>query len=424
MTAVVGDEKARRAAEHAARTSYGRLLASLTARSRDIAAAEDALSAAFTSALSIWPERGVPDNPDAWLFTAARNLLTNRARSAKVRDQAAPEIERRYFSGDQPPVDDIPDRRLQMAFICAHPAIDAAARAPLMLQVVLGLDAARIAQAFLTDPATMSQRLVRAKARIRDSGLRFELPDRGAMSARLAVVLDAIYAAFAHGWDRTERITAPESLTGEAIWLARLIVELLPEEPEPKGLLALMLYCAARTDARRDAEGRFVPLAEQDHTLWNRTMIIEAESLLTAAARAATFGRYQCEAAIQSVHVQRPLTGRLNREALIMLYDMLAVFGDSMGAAISRAVVTAESGEAERALSALEAIDPARVRHHQPYWVALSFVMETLGRQDEARDALKTAIALTSDEAVRIYLETRLSDISVSRTSRGPGGGP
>jgi RNA polymerase sigma-70 factor, ECF subfamily len=391
-----------RAAEAAARSAYGRLVAILAARSRDIAASEDALSDALAAALATWPERGVPANPAAWLFTTARNRIRNGARHGRVRDAAIPESERRLARTEAE--HEVPDERLRLMFVCAHTAIDPAARAPLILQTVLGLDAARIAEAFLVPPATMSQRLVRAKARIRDAGIRFALPERADLASRLDAVLDAIYAAFSRGWEGMERPDAPAALTGEAIWLARLLVALLPEEPEPKGLLALMLYCAARQAARRDLEGRFVPLDCQEGRLWNRTMIIEAEGLLVAAARAGRFGRFQCEAAIQSVHVQRPITGRTNYAALRRLYDLLVTHDGSLGARIGRALVLAEAGDPAGALAALDALPEDRVAPHQPYWVARARVLEVGGCGPGAADALTRALALTGDEAVRRHL--------------------
>lgn len=397
---------ATRAAEQAARASYGKLVAILAAERRDIAAAEDALSEALLAALSAWPRDGVPQNPEGWLVTAARNRLRNADRSSLVRRKGEPELMLRQSLPE--PEAGIPDERLRLMFVCAHPAIDPAARSALILQTVLGLDAARIARSFLVDPAAMSQRLVRAKARIRDAGLRFALPDAEDMPDRLGAVLDAIYAAFGQGWDDLESPDADRALTGEAIWLARLIVGLLPHEPEPKGLLALMLYCAARQAARRDAEGRFVPLDEQDAGLWNRTMVIEAEGLLTRAAQAGRFGRYQCEAAIQSVHVQRAVTGTLNLPALQVLYDLLVQETEALGARIGRAVVMAEAGDPVRALSTLDALPPDRMATHQPWWVARAHVAERAGRREEAATALRQAIALTADPAVRAWLQRRL----------------
>jgi RNA polymerase sigma-70 factor (ECF subfamily) len=394
--------QAARIAEEAARASYGKLVAILAHRTRDIAAAEDALSDALVAALATWPRSGVPANPEAWLLTAARNRLKNAARAGHVRRAAEPELELRTVPEDR--AEDLPDPRLRLLFVCAHPAIDPAARTPLMLQTVLGIDATRIAQAFLTEPAAMSQRLVRAKARIRDAGLRFEVPESQDLEDRLAAVLDAIYAAFGRGWDDWDRPDAPDSLTSEAIWLARLLVSLMPGEPEPKGLLALMLYTTARRAARRDAEGAFVPLDRQDARLWDRTMIVEAEGLLTQAAQAARFGRFQCEAAIQSVHIQRPITGRLNLDALATLYDLLVRYTDSIGARIGRAVVTAERGDPAAALAELDALDPDRVARHQPWWVARARAAALMGQGATAAACLDTALALTEDPAVRAHL--------------------
>ena len=402
MTDPADTDSVRRAADQAARASYGKLVAILAARDRDIAAAEDALAEAFASALRVWPRAGVPRNPEAWLLTAARNRQRNQRRFRQVRHAAEPEMIRRL---DLPEPDDpFPDHRLSLLFVCAHPAIDSAARTPLILQAVLGLDAARIARAFLVEPAAMSQRLVRAKVRIKDAGLRYAVPGPEDMPARMGAVLDAIYAAFGQGWDSLDQPQSPEALTGEAIWLARLLVELMPEEPEPKGLLALMLYCTARRAARRDAEGRFVPLDRQDARLWDRNLIIEAEGLLTAAARAGRFGRFQCEAAIQSVHAQRPMTGRSNLAALRTIYDLLVRQSDSIGARIGRSVVIAEAGEHRAALAELDALPAGRVAKHQPWWVARSRVLALAGRAEDAAAALRQAIALTDDVAVQAFL--------------------
>jgi RNA polymerase sigma-70 factor (ECF subfamily) len=348
-------------------------------------------------------------NPEAWLLTTARNRRKNDARALAVRRAAEPDLIRRYdMFDDYVPVG---DGRLELMFVCAHPAIDPAARAPLILQTVLGIDAATIARAFLVEAAAMSQRLVRAKARIRDAGLRFAVPEQSELPERLGVVLDAIYAAFGQGWDSLDTLETPEALTGEAIWLAGLVAEKMPEEPEPKGLLALMLYCSARRRARRDANGHFVPLDRQDARLWDRARIIEAEGLLTTAARAGRFGRYQCEAAIQSVHIQRPITGHLNLDALRALYDLLVSQSDSIGARISRAVVLAEQGQLDHAVRELDLLPMERVKRHSPWWVARSRVASLAGQTDVAAEALAVAISLTEDAAVRTFLLEQLQSL-------------
>ncbi len=395
---------AQHAAEAAARTSYGRLLSLLVARTRDIAAAEDALSEAFVAALRTWPVRGVPDNPDAWLMTVARNALRNAARHRFVAATAASDL---ALLADEvaPETGQLPDERLKLLFVCAHPAIDAAVRTPLMLQTVLGLDAATIAAAFLVAPATMGQRLVRAKAKIRDSGLRFAVPGPDDMPDRLSDVLQAVYAAYGTSWDAvTDADANARALADEALFLARLLVQLLPLEPEPKGLLALMLYCESRRAARRGPDGGFVPLAEQDVGRWSRPMIVQAETLLTAGSQAGVFGRFLCEAAIQSVHAQRAITGRVDHEALRTLYAALVARHPSVGALVGQAAALLEAGDAPASLAALARIEPAEGERYQPYWVTRSRALLSTGDRVEARRSLDLALGLTRDEAVRQHL--------------------
>jgi len=399
------------AAERAARTSFGRLLAYLAAGAKDIAAAEDALSEAFASALRAWPVKGVPDNPDAWLLTAARRNILNMRRHAGVRDGAAREIERRYEAAAAAAAvnDALPDERLKLLFVCAHPAIDPAIRTPLMLQTVMGLSAERIGGAFLSAPAAMGQRLSRAKAKIRLAGLPFETPDRSDLAERLEAVLDAIYAAFGVGWDDMHGADAQGAgLTGEAIFLAELLVQLMPQEAEPKGLLALMLHCEARRPARRDVEGRFIPLDRQDARLWSRDQIVRAEGLLVEASRAGVYGRYQCEAAIQSVHSQRAVTGVLNHQALSMLYDLLASRSPTDGVLVARAAAMVQAGEARRALAALDQLAvETKVGDYQPYWATRAHALAASGQEEEARRAFTRAAGLAADPAVRAYLLQR-----------------
>jgi RNA polymerase sigma-70 factor (ECF subfamily) len=400
---------AREVAERSARASYGRLLAMLAARSRDIAASEDALSEAFVAALRTWPLDGIPDNPEAWLLTVARNGFRNMVRHQGV--VAASAVDLALLQDEVAPDGEaVPDDRLKLLFVCAHPAIDPSVRTPLMLQTVLGLDAAQIGAAFLVAPATMGQRLVRAKAKIKQAGLRFELPTAEDMPGRLDDVLGAIYAAFGTSWDAVPGAdTGQRDLADEALFLGRLLVALLPDEPEARGLLALMLYCEARRPARRGPDGAFVPLKRQDARLWSRDLIVEAERELSMAARRGVFGRYQCEAAIQSVHIQSPITGRTHHEALTTLYGLLAARCPSVGVLVAQAAAMVEAGEAPKALSVLAGLSPSDVGGYQPYWVTLARARASVGDEESARQALQRAIGLTEDPAVRAFLASSLA---------------
>jgi predicted RNA polymerase sigma factor len=401
------------AAELAARTSYGRLVAYLAARWRDVARAEDALGDALVAALETWPRTGVPDNPDAWLLTAAHRRLVDGARHAGV--AAAAEADLTLMLQEHTDHDGgarVSDHRLALLFVCAHPAIDEAARTPLVLQTVLGLDAARIASAFLVAPATMSQRLVRVKAKIREAGIRFEVPERREMAERLEAVLDAIYAAYGSGWeDVAGADPRRRCLAEEAIWLGRLVTHLLPDEPEALGLIALMLHCEARRPARRDSRGAYVPLREQDVTRWLQPMLEEAEGLLETAARANAPGRFQLEAAIQSAHAQRARTGVTDWEAIALLYEGLLRCAPTVGARVAAAAARAEARGAEAALGALEGIAPDAVAAYQPYWALRAQLLKTLERTDEARDAYDRAIGLSEEAAVRDFLTARVQEL-------------
>lgn len=399
--------EAERAAEQAARASYGRLLSILVARSRDIAASEDALSEAFMAALRTWPRAGVPLNPEAWLLTASRNHMKNVVRHQGVVDAVAADLAV-VLDEMAPAREELPDDRLKLMFVCAHPAIDEGVRTPLMLQTVLGLDAQQIGAAFLVAPTTMGQRLVRAKVKIRDSGLRFQLPDAGDLPERLHDVLNAIYAAYGTSWDAISGAEAgARDLADEAIFLCRLLVGMLPAEPEPKGLLALMLHCESRRAARRGELGEFVPLNEQDVQLWSRDMIIEAEGHLVAASRAGRFGRFQCEAAIQSVHAQRAVTGRTHHPALLTLYGLLATHHPSVGVLVSQAAALTDAGEAQQALQVLARLADEAVRLYQPYWVTLATTLGAASDPASARNAWQRAIGLTEDPAIRAFLQRR-----------------
>jgi RNA polymerase sigma-70 factor, ECF subfamily len=409
-----GGAQVQETAEAVARHSYGKLVAFLAARSGNVAAAEDALSEAFTAALEDWPIKGCPSNPEAWLLTVARRKLIDSARSRK-NEAPAEDYDLDIETVAAADADsEIPDRRLGLMFACAHPAIDAAIRAPLMLQAVLGLDAARIASAFLMSPAAMGQRLVRAKTKIRQAGIPLKIPERDELPVRLETVLDAIYAAFSEGWlDAAGTDAARRDLAEEAIYLCRLVTQMLPGEPEALGLLALMLYAEARRKARRSPSGAYIPLADQDTSLWERERIVEAEQLLLRASGTGIIGRYQLEAAIQSAHVARRREGVNNWTAVVELYDALFALTGSPVAAINRAVALAEMEGASAGLAALNAVagDP-RVLEYQPYWAARADLLARTGAHAEARDAYQIAIGLERDPSVRELLEQRREQLS------------
>jgi RNA polymerase sigma-70 factor (ECF subfamily) len=405
------DQAAYDAASVAARRSYGRLVAYLSARTRDVAGAEDALSEAFAAALADWPKSGVPRNPEAWLLAAARRKSIDAARRRRTVAEASGHVqllaeETAAMAEESAP---IPDERLSLMFACAHPAIEAAIRAPLILQTILGFDAATIASAFLVAPTTMGQRLARAKAKIRLAGIPFRTPEREDMADRLDAVLAAIYAAFAEGWtDPNGAEARRRNLAEEAIWLGRLIVQLLPNEAEALGLLALMLYSEARRPARRDERGDFVPLDEQDMSRWDDRLIDEAEALLGSASAMKTIGRYQLEAALQSAHVVRRRGGGVDWSAIVTLYDALCALTGSPVAAINRAVALAETQGAAAGLSALNAVaEDSRLAEYQPYWAARAELLTRTGAPGEARAAYDQAIGLESDPAVRRFLQKK-----------------
>lgn len=411
MNSIEGDEQARSTADAVARRGYGKLVAFLAARTHDVAAAEDALSEAFASALADWPRNGCPANPEGWLLTVARRKMIDAIRGQRFTEVDSESIELTADVLAAAPASDIPDERLAMMFACAHPAIDPGIRAPMILQAVLGLDAARIASAFLTSPAAMGKRLVRAKVKIRQAGIPFRVPDREELPARLEAILDAIYAAFTEGWtDPGGADVIRRDLSEEAIYLASLVAQLLPEEPEALGLLALLLHAEARRPARRDRNGEFVPLAQQDPSLWNSEHIAEAEALLHRASALGSIGRFQLEAALQSAHVHRCRTGTQNWPLVVQLYDALFALVSSPVVAINRALAIAEVHGATAALEAMPDLTAdQRLAQYQPYWVARAELLSRTNAYAEAREAYQIAISLERDPAVCRFLERRIS---------------
>jgi RNA polymerase sigma-70 factor (ECF subfamily) len=409
VSLVPGDAAA--AAEAAARQAYGRLLAWLAWQWRDIAAAEDALGDALLSALNTWPRDGVPASPEGWLMIAARRNLLKAERHRRVTEDPAVTVLLPSEDGAAPPRRDLPDDRLRLMFVCAHPAIEPAVRSALMLQTVLGLDAARIAQACLVAPETMSKRLVRAKAKIKATGIRFEEPETRELPQRVAAVLEAIYGAYTLDWDAKDGpdvLGGGEGLAGEAMFLAALVAALRPGDAEAWGLLALIELCESRRQARTDAEGLLVPLHEQQPAQWDAALIDRAAAHLARAVSLRRPGPYQLEAAIQMAHLSRRHRGSTPWSDIEQLYARLLSLHPSVGAAIGHALATAYArADPAQGLHRLQAVDPKRRARHQPWWAAQAHLLERDGQREAALTAYDQALELTRSEALRRTMQAR-----------------
>lgn len=378
------------------RASYGRLLAILAARAGDILVAEDALSDAFAKALIHWP-KNMPKNPEGWLLTVARNRLTDiQRRDARIefRDEMPDATQ------EEPAPTDIPDERLKLLFVCAHPAIDPRIHTPLMLQTVMGLDAEIIARAFLLPHSTVAKRLVRAKRKIRDAGIAFQVPDAEELPDRQSAVLEAIYGAFSHDW------MGEGSLGEEALFLAALLADLLPHDPEVLGLAALIAYTLSREEARVQ-DGVFVPLEDQDPSLWNTDLMQRASSWLARAQAQGSFGRFQLEGAIQSVHADRVNTRVTNWEALVQLHLGLSHIAPTIGATVGYAAALGKAAGPEDGLNVLHQVDGQIRAAFAPAQATEAYLLSELGRLDDAAQAYDRAIALTVEPPLRMYLETK-----------------
>lgn len=393
---------ANRAAELAARDSYGRLLAYLASRTHDIALAEDALADAFATALKTWPRDGVPERPDAWLLTVARNRLTDRQRH-QVRFLTQSEIPE--FPSPHQPDQPLPDNRLALMMVCAHPALASDLHAPLMLQTVLGIDARTIARLFLVSPAALTKRLVRAKTKIRDAGIPFQIPETQDLRTRANAIFEAIYALHAQDW-----LNPTDGMGDEALYLADLLCTLLPDDAEASGLAALIALSHARSGARM-SNGILVPTEHQDTDSWDDRLIGYGKRQLARAYRLSQIGRFQIEAAIEAVHIARKDTGSTDWPALNRLYASLLKIAPSAGAMVAQAAVTSRLHGPKAGLDALTAIEKRIGTGLQPYWAARADMLIRLGRSDAARESFDRAISLTTDPPLLRYLKARRSEV-------------
>lgn len=396
--------------EATVRASHRRLLALLASASRDISGAEDALAHAYRTAAETWPRDGVPTNPEGWLVRVAKNFMVDVHRShffarAEQLDVDGPQGERLVLPDDERS----PDRRLELMFAAAHPALDESIRAPLIMQTIIGLEVKEIAPLFCTPVATMAQRLVRAKTKIRDAGIPFAIPEPGEWPERLEAVLEAVYGVYCAGFEDAfdtfeEHRLADRGL--EAMYLADVLTTLLPDEPEALGLASMIAFSASRAEARTPG-GRFVPLDEQDTSQWNDALIRRGAMWLERAAGFGRIGRFQLEAAVHAVHADRRRTGVTDWRAIAQLYEGLLQLAPTLGVVVARAFVISKVATAEAGLKALALIDATNLEQFAPALACRAHLRERVGDVAGARVDLSAAISLLAPGAARTFLETQ-----------------